>query len=87
MISKLVNYLIIIGQFFFFMKYDKVWLQTWLTTTSTKKKKIKMATYFENVTIGFQFFMFLTRMSNFMLVGCYLLFNPQTYFFMHNFRV
>ena len=35
------------------MKYDKVWLQTWLTTISTKKKKIKMATYFENVTIGF----------------------------------
>ena len=39
-----------------------------------------MITYFENLAIELQFFMFLTHMSNFMSIGCYLLLDPLIYF-------
>ena len=37
-------------------------------------------TYFENLTIDYVFFIFLTHMSNFVIIGYYLLNDAQTYF-------
>ena len=40
------------------------------------RTKFNMTTYFENLIVDCKFFMFLTHISNFILIGCYLLLNP-----------
>ena len=37
-------------------------------------------TYFENLTIDYKIFIFLTHMSNFVIIGKYLLYHAETYF-------
>ena len=40
----------------------------------------KDSTHFENQTIDYRFFIFLTHMTNFVIIGYYLLNDAQTYF-------
>ena len=64
-----------------FQEINKAWLQIWLQTkTTTSIKKINMTTYFENLIIDYMFFIFLTHMSNFVIIGYYLLYDAKTYF-------
>ena len=49
--------------------------------------RVSTFTYFENLTIELHVLYALTHMSNFVSIECYLLYDLQAYFFMHNFRL
>ena len=51
----------------------------------TPTKKINMIIYFENLTIDYMFFIFLTLISNFVLIRFFFSIWFVNLFFMHNF--
>ena len=44
-----------------------------------------MITYFEYLIVDLHVFYILNTPLDFVLIKCYLLFDPRTFFFMHNF--
>ena len=56
-------------------------LQCFQFSVFSKISYIQMdPTYFDNLTIDYMFFIFLTHMSNFVIIGNYLLYHAETYF-------
>ena len=56
-------------------------LQCFQFSVFSKISCIRMdPTYFENLTIDYMFFIFLTQMSNLVIIGYYLLYDAETYF-------